>query len=182
MPCAFGDHRIESCPQLVEASPGTLRPQFVHFIKKRNVGPERRKRSEQQCAVPLVRKCVRKGAGIGGVNPPFTPVRRDGFEVSELGEDSCRRPGSPAWQPRVTVCGVADQCQIIRNRGRRDAEFADGIIKSTPCDLTYSFRQSNRLLSRLSSASARSINCFSSSHHRSVTTEFGPVRKQLSRM
>ena len=78
---------------------GSVPFQFVHVVKERDVGAERGERSEQQGVVAFAGECAGESAGVGGVDAPLAPVRRDGFDVDEFGENGRRRFRSPAGKP-----------------------------------------------------------------------------------
>lgn len=98
---------------------------MIYVVEERDVSAERGQRSEQQRLIAFARESVGKGARVGGVHVPFAPVRRDGFEMAKLAEHRSCRLGSPAWQARIAVGRVTDECEVVGDRCRQDAELLD---------------------------------------------------------
>ncbi len=114
---------IQSCRKGVEKRCGTVPSQPVHVVEKRNVGPERRQSPKKQCTVQFPGESARERTRVGDIHVPLAIVLRNGFEMDKLGENGRRRFRTPARQPRIAIGCIAHQCQIIRDRCRRDAEL-----------------------------------------------------------
>ena len=66
---------------------------------------------------------VRQGAGVIGVDAPLAPVPWNRLEMSVFREHGGSGFRTPPGQPRIPVGGIADQCEVIGDRGRRHAKF-----------------------------------------------------------
>ena len=64
-------------------------------------------------------------AGVGRIDAPFARIKGNVFEMPILRQDCRRRLGAPSAQSGITVSGIADECQVIRNRLRPDPELLD---------------------------------------------------------
>ena len=125
---------VQSSSDRVKGRHRAIPAQLIYVVEERDVSPKCGKCSEKYCAIPFAAKGVGEGTRVGCVHAPFATVGWDGFNMEELGQDGSRGLRTPAWQPRIAICRIAHQRQIVWDRCRRNAKLLDDrrFVKGDP--------------------------------------------------
>jgi hypothetical protein len=80
---------------------------------------------------PFALERARQRGRTRGVHMPVARIRGDRLQVNEFGEHRGGRFRPPTLEPGITISGVANQREVIRNRLRRHSELLDhaGLIE-----------------------------------------------------
>ena len=92
-------------------------------LKSGTSSRKRRQRPEQERLLALGGEVARETSGVGRIRRPRAVIGGNRLEVFVPREHGGGRLRAPAADARIAVGAVTDQRQVVRNRGRRDAEL-----------------------------------------------------------